>query len=118
MKTQQVNAAQLTDDQIFDLASYVMYHGIVSIKPAEQEVSKDAEQFSINCIDAISVWVLDGWPVAAADEEIGNSWVMVPNADPSVLTVLDGFGEVREGRLADETVMPARVAIPKEIVKH
>ncbi|MBN3262995.1 hypothetical protein [Pectobacterium brasiliense] len=119
MKAQRVNAAQLTDDQIFDLASYVMYHGVASIYSPETEVSEDAEQFSIvNKYDVISVWVLNGWPVAAADEEIGNSWIMVPNVDPSMVTVLDGFGEAREGRLVDDTVMPAFVAIPKEIVKH
>ncbi|MFJ5375191.1 hypothetical protein ACIPTP_21950 [Pectobacterium versatile] len=119
MKAQRVNAAQLTDDQIFDLASYVMYHGVASVNSPETEVSKDAEQFSIvNKYDVISVWVLKGWPVAAADEAIGNSWVMLPNAEPSTVTVLNGFGEVRVGRLVDDTVMPAFVAIPKEIVKH
>ncbi|MEL7631744.1 hypothetical protein AAGW04_22480 [Pectobacterium aroidearum] len=118
MKTQRVNAAQLTDDQIFDLASYVMYHGILSINPAEQEVSKDAEQFSTTTYDAMSVWMLNGWPVAASDDEVGNSWVMVPNNDPSMVSVLDRFGEMREGRLVNDTVLPAFVAIPKEIVKH
>ncbi|AZS59286.1 MULTISPECIES: hypothetical protein [Pectobacterium] len=119
MKAQRVNAAQLTDDQIFDLASYVMHHGVISINSPETEVSEEAEQFSFSTsFDSISVWVLNGWPVAAADEEIGNSWVMLPNAEPSTVTVLNGFGEVRVGRLVDDTVMPAFVAIPKEIVKH
>ncbi|MEQ9971376.1 hypothetical protein ABRP72_19620 [Pectobacterium carotovorum] len=119
MKAQRVNAAQLTDDQIFDLASYVMDHGVISINSPETEVSEEAEEFSIiNKYDSLIVWVLNGWPVALADEAIGDSWVMLPKADPSMVTVLDGFGEVREGRLVDDTVMPAFVAIPKEIVKH
>ncbi|WP_323612662.1 hypothetical protein [Pectobacterium versatile] len=107
MKTQKVNAAQLTDDQIFDLASYVMHHGVISINSPETEVSEEAEQFSFSTsFDSISVWVLNGWPVAAADEEIGNSWVMLPKAESALVAALNEQGGMVTGKLVDDTELP------------
>ncbi|MEQ9883266.1 hypothetical protein ABRP83_13930 [Pectobacterium brasiliense] len=107
MKTQKVNAAQLTDDQIFDLYSYVMYHGVESINSAETEVSENAEPFSINSYyDGLTVWMENGWPVAAADEEIGNSWIMAPKADPALVAALNEQGGMVTGKLVDDTELP------------
>ncbi|QQK74045.1 hypothetical protein HG702_22265 (plasmid) [Pectobacterium versatile] len=107
MKAQRVNAAQLTDDQIFDLASYVMDHGVISINSPETEVSEEAEEFSIiNKYDSLIVWVLNGWPVALADEAIGDSWVMLPKAEPALVAALNEQGGMVTGKLVDDTELP------------
>lgn len=69
----------LTIPQVYDLYCHVIHacgHSTGSIKPPV--LPKEAEELyaDFGDFDTISVWVVDGWPIAASDQTTMTHWIM------------------------------------------
>lgn len=71
----------LSDEQVYDLFNYVLHacEGLSTGLMAPPSVPAEAEYFVIEegDFDALSVWIVDGWPVAASDQANWTHWQIV-----------------------------------------
>ena len=66
----------LSPNQLYEIYCYVRNSGKTTGTIEPPQLPAKAEQYIIDfgLFDSISVWILDGWPIAASDEMTMTHW--------------------------------------------